>query len=489
MKTRFLLWLPLTLATVGGATALYLAWSAGETGSAGSAAPGPSEPAPGVEPPPRPGAAVFALLHLGSRVGRIEEVATRDGSGQSGFERHVRLQVRRGERRAAVTRTLRGMTRERGSLAQASLEAPGLRVVASVSDDGARVALTVDAHGQSSTHELSTPAGEAAGQPAPVHLEATAFPWMARTGLRPGRSERVSWLDLEHGRMDPVTLRVGEPRAWHGLRGTELIVVLPHGIAWTALVDDAGQVLRAQSLIPGVETRRWRPVDDSRPLHAVDLGGWGQVLTSGALPDGGRLRALRLGVRGVPASLLPAELELRAQPLPEDSPPATDSPEAAATLGAAPFLERDAPAMQERARLLAPPGTTPLQAARAISRFVGEHVLLRDAVGPPSALATLLSGRGNCNELAALSVALLRAAGHGARLVFGVAHQGGAFRYHAWAEVLTRTGWAAFDPTLRQFPVDVTHLRLSAGGLDAQAAVLAATGRLTLQVLATEEEP
>jgi hypothetical protein len=49
--------------------------------------------------------------------------------------------------------------------------------------------------------------------------------------------------------------------------------------------------------------------------------------------------------------------------------------------------------------------------------------------------------------------------------------------------------WLPVDPTLNQFPADATHLRLTRGGLDKQAAVLPLLGRLRITVLDVELSP
>lgn len=100
----------------------------------------------------------------------------------------------------------------------------------------------------------------------------------------------------------------------------------------------------------------------------------------------------------------------------------------------------------------------------------------------PSALATLRSRSGDSKEHAQLFVALTRAAGIPARTVSGVLRIGHAFYDHAWAEVLLQE-WVGVDPTIGQFPVDASHLRLLVGGLGAQTELTRLVGRVDLTVL------
>jgi hypothetical protein len=115
-------------------------------------------------------------------------------------------------------------------------------------------------------------------------------------------------------------------------------------------------------------------------------------------------------------------------------------------------------------------------------------------VSLPSALEVLRTRVGDCNEHTALYVALARAAGIPARIAVGLVHLRGAFYYHAWAEVFLATNggrgrWLAVDPTLDQFPADLTHVRLARGGLDKQAAILGVRGRLEMSVLELQMAP
>jgi transglutaminase-like putative cysteine protease len=93
-----------------------------------------------------------------------------------------------------------------------------------------------------------------------------------------------------------------------------------------------------------------------------------------------------------------------------------------------------------------------------------------------------------------LYVAMARALGIPARIAVGMAYVHGAFYYHAWPEVFVEEGgnrgvWMPVDPTFNQFPADTTHLRLTRGGLDKQAAILPLIGRLEMTVVDVEMAP
>lgn len=50
-------------------------------------------------------------------------------------------------------------------------------------------------------------------------------------------------------------------------------------------------------------------------------------------------------------------------------------------------------------------------------------------------------------------------------MVGGLVFRQGYFYYHAWPEVWF-DGWVPVDPTLGQFPADVTHIRFVTGDID-----------------------
>jgi hypothetical protein len=483
LKARPHLWLPPTFALVG--AGLALGWFVSREPVAGAA--GTSTPAtPDFIASTRyAGAHKRALVHLGSRVGRIDVVASRLDGATRRFDSRTIVATRRGERRAFSVREQSAIVDAVGIL-HASMRAPGLEVRASRKTSS--VVWTVRVGDTERRHEV---AGSSAG---PLHTDVTLAAHLGRHRDAAGAPVGpFALLDLEHARIRTIiATRTDRPD------GSALIrVEEPLGIVWSMTVDREGNLLAATTPVPGLETRPWRAGDDATPEVAVDLGAWGEVLFTGRVPadlDASSPRTLRL--RGLPATFVATIAALhgdRARVRDDGALDVTLSSEGApatvvdaALRAPAPFLESDAPDIRALAEKLAPKGAAPLFAARQVFELVTAEVRHADALAPPSALATLRARRGNCNEMAALAVALLRAAGHAARLVFGVAQHGAAFRYHAWAEVHDAVRFVAFDPALRRFPAAPTHLALAVGGIDAQAAVLAAAGRLELEVLPTE---
>ena len=122
-----------------------------------------------------------------------------------------------------------------------------------------------------------------------------------------------------------------------------------------------------------------------------------------------------------------------------------------------------------------------LEIAERISTWAYEHIKKESVVGVPSALETLRTLRGDCNEHTTLVVGLLRALGVPARPTVGIAYlpDRDRFFYHAWVEVWDG-GWVAIDPTFGQFPADIGHVRFVVGGLSEQVEMFRVIGQLKM---------
>ncbi len=151
-------------------------------------------------------------------------------------------------------------------------------------------------------------------------------------------------------------------------------------------------------------------------------------------------------------------------------------------LDAEPLLESNSPEIRALAIRLRGRDTDPGVVAERINRWVYDSLRKEITVGVPSALATLRSRVGDCNEHTQLYVALARAAGIPARVEAGLAYLDGKFYYHAWPAVWLER-WVAVDPTFGQFPADASHLRFTVGGLGRQAELLRLMGALHIDVI------
>jgi transglutaminase-like putative cysteine protease len=118
---------------------------------------------------------------------------------------------------------------------------------------------------------------------------------------------------------------------------------------------------------------------------------------------------------------------------------------------------------------------------------VNRNLEKRPVLSIPSALDTLESRVGDCNEHAVLLAALARAAGIPAEVEAGLVWLRGRFYYHAWNALYLRDrgGWITADAVLGQFPADVTHLRFVRGSAERQLDLAGLIGKLGIEILET----
>ncbi len=116
---------------------------------------------------------------------------------------------------------------------------------------------------------------------------------------------------------------------------------------------------------------------------------------------------------------------------------------------------------------------------RWVATNIGEAVT--DSYSPHETLATR---KGNCQSHARLYASLARAAGIPTRFVSGLVYVAGkGFLYHSWAESFAGE-WLAVDPTFGQVPADATHIKLVEGDSpEEMAAIAGIVGKITARVV------
>jgi len=138
-------------------------------------------------------------------------------------------------------------------------------------------------------------------------------------------------------------------------------------------------------------------------------------------------------------------------------------------LAAEPGVEADQPAISAAARSAVVGATGVDQQAEALLRAVVDHVDYDWSGAGGGALAGFEQGLGSCQTYASLFVAMARAAGIPARLVYGWADSGGLSgllgpdNRHVWAEYYNPDrGWVPVDPTFAERQRDLLHFDPSA---------------------------
>jgi transglutaminase-like putative cysteine protease len=336
---------------------------------------------------------------------------------------------------------------------------------------------------------------------------------LASGGLVTGARHQWTIFDPATLRNSPVTVDVGRRELIRGAGTAPLpafrVDMEFAGLHTTSWVTDTGEVVREESPL-GLITVRESP-ENARamavPRHIqVDLIQSSAVATrmSARIDEPRDVRRMHLRMRGLLDARLPRhDLQGGAQTFDGDTVELIDprqlrpgplDPEIDRYLAAEPFIESDAPEIRNEAEAAVRGAESDRARAEKLTRYVNALLDKKPTVSLPSAREVLRTKVGDCNEHTALYVAMARAAGIPARIAVGLVFVHGAFYYHAWPEVYvdrtTSSGlWLPVDPTLNQFPADATHIRLTRGGLEKQAAILPLIGHLSIDVDRVELAP
>jgi hypothetical protein len=151
-------------------------------------------------------------------------------------------------------------------------------------------------------------------------------------------------------------------------------------------------------------------------------------------------------------------------------------------LSPSPFIQSDDKNIAAAARSIIGTESDAQHAAKQLCAWVYNTVEKVPTMSIPRAAEVLRLKRGDCNEHAVLFAALCRAAGIPAKTCAGIVYLDGSFYYHAWVELYLQQ-WVAVDPTMNQFPADVTHIKFVEGELDKQLLLLSIVGKIAVEVL------
>ena len=288
------------------------------------------------------------------------------------------------------------------------------------------------------------------------------------------------------------------------------------GISTTSWITEIGDVVKEESAMGMIVVRESREratamaVSSEIKSDMIESAAI-QPTTTRPIDDATQLESLRLEFSGAPLPGTPDELNGAGQTVNGEIVDTTDTrllkggappPDLAAALVTEPLIESDAPEIiAETLKALSrmPANATSRTKAETLVRYVNAALEKKPTMSLPSAVEVLRTRVGDCNEHTALYVAMARAANIPSRVAIGLVNLRGSFYYHAWPEVFvgdasatadTKAGlWMPVDPTLNQFPADVSHIRLARGGFDRQAAILPLLGRAKIKVLAMVDDP
>jgi len=129
-----------------------------------------------------------------------------------------------------------------------------------------------------------------------------------------------------------------------------------------------------------------------------------------------------------------------------------------------PILPTGHPTLEMLATDIAAGLEDPGERMRAVFSWIRDNIG-DDAVDVFTALDVLKQRNAECQGQSFLYTSLARTLGIPTRVVNGLVYskRRNGFLYHTWAESWDGNAWRSIDPTLGQFPVDVTHIRLIDG--------------------------
>lgn len=284
---------------------------------------------------------------------------------------------------------------------------------------------------------------------------------------------------------------------------TKVIVTNIQGLTSKAWVTDDEEVVRAETPL-GLYLQKIAPEEalmsaksegaaPAETQAGADLIEAVAVKPSGKTPHRGATRmTVRLTSRGAQMPLSDDVQTVDGEQIAIATPAEPAGPVAVPD-GMAEFLEGDAliqaghPRIKEMAAQIVAGETDIWRKARRIHDWVFQNIEKVPVFSIPSALETLETRQGDCNEHAVLYTALARAAGVPARVACGLvwSDELQGFYYHAWPEVWAAK-WVWVDPTFGQPVADATHIKLISGSIEQWPQLAPYIGQLQLEVIAVE---
>jgi len=336
-----------------------------------------------------------------------------------------------------------------------------------------------------------------------VNLSNSLTPLLYLPSLEPGVTYSLDILDplsFSTNRAK-ITITGMEPFEHEGKEIDVYVVETEYeGLSFTAWVTESGEVLKEATPLGWTLVREDREVAADFRADAVDFkhdfAKLIAVPSDVRIMDPQKTNKSEIYISGVDLSLFHLDgagqrlvepetglirIEMR-RPDAERSPPIPISDDSLSEfLGPSLLIQSDDEQIRKLAARIAGEETSSLIVAERINQWVFDNVRKKITFSLPSAVEVLESREGDCNEHTTLYVALARAVGIPSRIAIGLVYHKGRFYYHAWPEVYVGE-WMAMDPTFGQPVADATHVKLLEGGLDQQAKLMHAIGKIRLNI-------
>jgi len=314
------------------------------------------------------------------------------------------------------------------------------------------------------------------------------------SGLEPGKSRTFSVFDPTTLGRRPVRVTVEGEEMLHVMgrdQKTRKLSINFMGTSQTAWIGEDGSVVQERGIM-GITLKRvtqQEAFDELALSPSRDLTRLVSVAANVPIGQPEVLSMLQIHITGIddPLFLDGGRQHLKADVLTISREPVPDPPDIQADdfrkfIVPTPFIESDHPEILQQVAGIVSPEDTPRKKVEKITAWIYKNIEKRPVLSIPSALQTLETRMGDCNEHAVLMAAMARAAGIPAQIEAGMVYLRGQFYYHAW-NVLHLGRWVTVDALMNQIPADVTHIRFVRGEPSKQIDLMGVIGTVKLKIL------
>jgi hypothetical protein len=294
-------------------------------------------------------------------------------------------------------------------------------------------------------------------------------------------------------------------------------VPLPDMIQW---VDDAGQILRTETEIPGLGrittlrvSKALASLKDAVPAEMPDLGLNTLIKLAKPIPKGHDANKVvyRITVKGEekPETAFASDARQKISAVNKDSFELTvkavrepidvglPAPADEEYLRSTQFLDSSDQHIVDLAKKLTAGEGDALKRARTIEKWVHDNMKPTAAIGLLKASQVCTDLKGDCRQHAMLSAALCRAARVPARTAQGLVYvddrkTGPLLGFHMWTEVWVKGQWLGIDAVLGKGSIGAGHIKLGDSawkdgeGLAPLLTLVRVLGRLSVEVVSAE---
>ena len=320
-------------------------------------------------------------------------------------------------------------------------------------------------------------------------------PMVASKGIQPGETLKVPAYDAVSLEMADATIS-HEGKEWHKVGDETLFLnklrIEFKGIPSIMWLDDNGITYQEETIMGMTMERTTPELALARNEGAqVDLLNGFAVTPSHPISKATHLQSLVLQIEGLDVKGLAALDSPRQRILATDplqlrlsmQPGIVDDQELPRFLKASEMVQSEHVRIREQVARIVTPGESAEAISRKLTKWVYEYLEKRPVASLSGAVDILNTGVGDCTEHTTLYTALSRGAGVPTKIHIGLVYLQGRFLFHAWPVVAMAGKWVDVDPSLNQFPADVTHIALLEGDFENLTDLIPALGNIEITVL------